>query len=294
MARRKVAGVGSGRSHDAGVDSRNIDHDCLHSSDREGVAVQINRGFILGNGDDIQHGCAAVAHLRHLDRLAARHSRERGHAPAPMWNHLPEDQAWIVKRSSTGDHAVNRNRLKIERLSLSHARLKESLLPLLRGNVFHMTTRAGFLGITKDGLIRNNKNGLFTYSFPQSNRSYARNRGWVSLFDLGTLSDDQVERALGNFYFLNPPHVENNPFFLFLTKSFHHKLVPWTHAGDEQTLQEMFIPIVEGFYPEDIPITCINRVVAVKVRQAKTMQSPLSNQIAEAVRTIYTRNLKPL
>lgn len=95
LARRKVAGVGSGRSHDAGVDSRNIDHDCLHSSDREGVAVQINRGFILGNGDDIQHGCAAVAHLRHLDRLAARHSRERRHASTSVWDHCAKDQVRV-------------------------------------------------------------------------------------------------------------------------------------------------------------------------------------------------------
>ncbi len=177
---------------------------------------------------------------------------------------------------------MNQKRLKIEQLSLSHARLKESLLPVLRGNVFHVTTRTGFLGVTKDGFIRNNKNGLYTYSFPQS------------LFDLRTLSEDQVERALENFYFLNPPYTENNPFFLFLSESLHHKLVPWTHARDEQAWQEMFIPIVEGFYPEDIPITCISRVVAVRVRQAKTMQSELTKQIDEAVRTIYTRNLKPL
>ena len=211
-----------------------------------------------------------------------------------MRNHRIENQVRIITKSSIGDHAVNQKRLKIEQLSLSHARLKESLLPVLRGNVFHVTTRAGFLGITKDGFIRNNKNGLYTYSFPQSNRSYARNRGWVSLFDLRTLSEDQVERALENFYFLNPPYTENNPFFLFLSESLHHKLVPWTHARDEQAWQEMFIPIVEGFYPEDIPITCISRVVAVRVKQAKTMQSELSKQIDEAVRTIYTRNLKPL
>lgn len=67
LARRKVAGVESGRSHNAGIDRRNVDHDCLHSPDREGVAIQINQRSVMGNGDDIQHGCAAVAHLRHLD-----------------------------------------------------------------------------------------------------------------------------------------------------------------------------------------------------------------------------------
>lgn len=96
LARRKVAGVKSGRSHNAGVDRRHTDHDCVHSSDCEGLAVQINRGSVLGDGHDIQHGRVTVAHLRHLDRFVARHSRERRHASTPMWNHHTEIQVWVV------------------------------------------------------------------------------------------------------------------------------------------------------------------------------------------------------
>lgn len=118
-----------------------------------------------------------------------------------------------------GNPTLSRLQLKIERLSLGQTLLESSLLPILRGYVFHVTTRSGFQAITKDGFIRNNQNGLFPYSFPQSNRSYARTRGYVSLFDLRAISDDQLERALSNFYFLNPPYTENNPIFLILSTS---------------------------------------------------------------------------
>lgn len=193
----------------------------------------------------------------------------------------------------TGDLTVSQQRLKIERLSLSQARLEESLLPILRGNVFHVTTRSGFQGITKDGFIRNNKSGLFPCSFPQSNRSYARNRAWVSVFDLRAISDDQLQTALSNFYFLAPPNTKDNPFFLFLSESYHPQLVPWTQARNEEAWREMFIPIVEGFYPGDVPISCISRVVAVKIGRPRNRQSSLSKQMDKAVQDLYRREKKP-
>lgn len=188
---------------------------------------------------------------------------------------------------------MSQQRLKIERLSLSQARLEESLLPILRGNVFHVTTRSGFNGITKDGFIRNNKSGLFSSSFPQSNRSYARNRGWVSVFDLRAISDDQLQTALSNFYFLAPPNTEDNPFFLFLSESHHPQLVSWSQARDEEAWKEMFIPIVEGFYPGDIPISCISRVIAVKIIRPRKRQSSLSEQMDKAVQDLYKGEKSP-
>lgn len=184
-------------------------------------------------------------------------------------------------------------RLKIERLFLSQAQLEEYLLPILRGNVFHVTTHSGFQGIKKDGFIRNNQSGLFPYSFPQSNRSYARNRGWVSLFDLRAISDDQLQTALSNFYFLAPPNAEGNPFFLFLSETYHPQVVPWTHARDEEAWQEMFIPFAEGFHKGDIPISCISRVVEVKIGRKRNKRSSLSKQIDEVVQNLYLPGRKP-
>ena len=126
------------------------------------------------------------------------------------------------------------NKLNIDSLSCHESQLQDFLLPILRGNVFHLTNRSALKGITKDGLIRSNKNGESSYTYPQSARSYARTRGYVSLFDLRNTSNDQLETGLSNFYFLNPPFVDNNPFFLILSPFLHPALIPWTQAKDEE------------------------------------------------------------
>ena len=187
---------------------------------------------------------------------------------------------------------MKQKKLKIENLSCHESQLRDFILPNLRGNVFHLTSRSGLKGITKDGLIRNNKNGEFPYTYPQSARSYARKRGYVSLFDLRTTSDDELEKAWSNFYFLNPPFVDNNPIFLILSPCLYPVLIPWTQARDEDAWKEMFIPHVEAFHPGDIPISHISRVLSASIRQARKRPSSPSKLLDETVQQLYTRQKK--
>ena len=177
--------------------------------------------------------------------------------------------------------------LPIEHLSFHQSLLEHSLLPILRGKVFHVTNRSGLIGITKDALIRSNKNGEFPFTFPQSTRSYARARGYVSLFDLRAISDDQLGRALDNFYFLNPPKAEDNPIFLILSTSLYPALIPWTIARDENAWKEMFIPYGEAFHQGDIPVSSISRVISVKVKRGKNRKNSLSQLMAKAIQNLY-------
>jgi hypothetical protein len=176
-----------------------------------------------------------------------------------------------------------------EGFSCHVTQLRDLLLPILRGNVFHLTTAAGLRGIKKDGLIRNNKSGKFPYNYPQSARSYARNRGYISLFDLRTSSDDQIETGLSNFNFLNPPFVHNNPVFLFISPSAYPALILWTQATNEEAWSEMFIPHIEAFYPRDIPISDVSRVISVKVRPMRNQQNSLSRRLDKAIQSLHTR-----
>lgn len=164
------------------------------------------------------------------------------------------------------------------------------MLPILRGNVFHLTNRSGLKGITKDGLIRNNKNGEFQYTYPQSARSYARKRGYVSLFDLRTTSDDELEKALSNFYFLNPPFVDNTPLFLIISVALYPTLIPWTKARDEDAWKEMFIPYVEIFHQGDIPVSSISRVISVKIKRERKRKKSLSQLMGTAIRSLTKQN----
>jgi|CXWL01.1.fsa_nt_gi hypothetical protein len=189
---------------------------------------------------------------------------------------------------------MKQKKLKIENLSCHESQLRDFMLPILRGNVFHLTNRSGLKGITKDGLIRNNKNDEFPYTYPQSARSYARKRGCVSLFDLRTTSDDELEKALSNFYFLNPPFVDNNPIFLILSPSLYPVLIPWTQARDEHAWKEAFIPYVESFYQGNVPASNLSRVIAAKITQTRRRQSSLSRLIDKAVQELYTPGRKSL
>jgi len=182
---------------------------------------------------------------------------------------------------------VKHKNLKIENLSCHEPQLKEFILPILRGNLFDLTNRSGFKGILKDGLIRNNRKGEFPYSFPQSARSYARTRGYVSLFDLRATSKDRLETVFDKFYFLNPPNAENNPIFLILSESLYPELIPWTRARDEDAWDEMFIPRVEAFHQGDIPIFSINRVLSLKIKGVKKRQNSLSRLMDKAVQELY-------
>lgn len=189
---------------------------------------------------------------------------------------------------------MKQKRLKIENLSCHESQLRDFMLPILRGNVFHLTDRSGLKGITKDGLIRNNKNGEFPYTYPQSARSYARKRGYVSLFDLRTTSDDELEQALNNFYFLNPPFMDNSPIFLILSPSLYPVLIPWTQAKDDRAWAEAFIPYVESFYRGNIPASNLSRVIAAKITQTRKRQSSLSRLMGKTVQELYPPGRKSL
>ena len=177
---------------------------------------------------------------------------------------------------------MKQKKLKIKNLSCHESQLRDFILPILCGNVFHVTDRSGFKGIAKDGLIRSNKNGEFPYTYPQSARSYARTRGYISLFDLQTTSDDQLETALSNYYFLNPAFTKNNPIFLIFSASFYPALIPWTQARDEDAWSEAFIPHVEAFHQGDILTANVSRVVSVKIKRAKRPPNSLCRAIEKA------------
>lgn len=182
--------------------------------------------------------------------------------------------------------------LKIENLSCHESQLRDFILPILRGNVFHLTNRSGLKGITKDGLIRHNKNGEFHYTYPQSSHSYARARGHVSLFDLRTTSDDELETALSNYYFLNPRFSDDNPIFIVLSPSLYPMVIPWTQARDEGAWKEIFIPRVEAFYRNDIPMAKISRVISLKVKRARKQKISISRLMDKAIQELHMHERK--
>ena len=150
-------------------------------------------------------------------------------------------------------------------LSVHQKYLPTVLLPHLLEHVFHVTTRAAYAGILTDGRIRPNQNGNFAFTFGQSESSYFRRRGCVSVFDFRGVNSERLEEALLRYYFLNPSFTDNQPVFLFLNTACFERLVPWSRWKDEKAYGEMVIPYVEAGYPGDIPVSLIDGVLRVEV-----------------------------
>ena len=150
------------------------------------------------------------------------------------------------------------------RLELHAADLRSKLLPLLRGQVFHVTTVAGLDSILADGVIKTNQDGTLTTS-PRYHNSYFRARGCVSLCDLRAVSEEEIDTALGQYYFLNPEGRFASPVFLFIRSNCFTSLIPWTQQRTEKAFELLVVSYVEAGYPGDFPLDCIEKALSVTI-----------------------------
>jgi hypothetical protein len=138
--------------------------------------------------------------------------------------------------------------VNIEHLRVKRSDLKEVVLPRLRGRVFHVTTPSAFEGIRTDEQVHSNVDERHAFTYPQSKNNWGRNQGYVCLFDLRDVSEENLKDALMKFYFLKPSRAD--PVFLFLNPAEYGRLIPWTAAP----VISMRVPHVECWYPTDLQI----------------------------------------
>ena len=150
-------------------------------------------------------------------------------------------------------------------IECEHAQLKNKVLPLLIDTVFHVTNKKGFKGIISEGFIRNNKNNDYEYSFGQSQNSYGRKRGYICLCDLRNKSEEIVYEALLKYYFLHPFYDENKSYFCQISAVIYPSLIDVSEAKREIGYSEMWIPKVECWFPHDLSIDHIEKIIEVKV-----------------------------
>jgi len=67
------------------------------------------------------------------------------------------------------------------------------LLPIIRDGVFHCANLESVQRILCDGFIVPN-HGQFATTYPQALHSYGYSRGWISLFDFGSASEEECIR----------------------------------------------------------------------------------------------------
>ncbi len=142
--------------------------------------------------------------------------------------------------------------------------LRDQLLPILIGEVFHVTTPEAYQAIQRTGVVRHNRDGALPFASPQSATSWGRDQGYVCLFDLRALPDGELEWVLRKYFFLDPFDSEQGPVYLFLRPEAFVSLIPWTEAPPAR----MVIPHAECWYPGDLSISSLREALAVSIREA--------------------------
>lgn len=138
--------------------------------------------------------------------------------------------------------------------------LESQLMPMLRNHVFHVTTPAGYEGIRRDGRITSNVDGKFQMTCSQSEVSYFRKKGCVSLIDLRNPSEGELADGLRKYYFLHP-FTSNSSVFLILKPTCYPDLISWEISKEDEGLRAMIVPYIEAGYSNSIPIDLIESVI---------------------------------
>lgn len=152
-----------------------------------------------------------------------------------------------------------------KRIESEHSEIEQVMLPLLRGRVFHVTTEEKFNDICRCGWIYSKEQTKFVFAPGQSETTYGRKRGWVSLYDLSNTEDTDIKEALIRYWFFRTLRAGSRYVYLIIAESAWSSLVSWKRASRDVGEQELFIPFVEAWYPGDIPLQLVSESLVLTV-----------------------------
>ena len=132
---------------------------------------------------------------------------------------------------------------------------KTKLLPLLRGNIFHVTSFEALGAIIEEGIIKNNRAGKLKYSYPQSKISYGNKKGFICLFDFRNIKASDIYWSNRKY-----PIFSRDGFLLLQDKYWIDIIRP---QDRHLSIKEMYIPESEVWYPRDIKTTIIETCIRV-------------------------------
>lgn len=162
-------------------------------------------------------------------------------------------------------------------LKLIDEDLHESLLPHLKGNIFHLTTQDAYRYILEDGRIKHNRDNEFRLN-TSSDNSYGRKRGYVCLFNLKGKDKKIIDDTLSRYYFLEPTwfkkyhedRTESKLIYLILNVKYHHIIIDSEEA--KESLDQR-VPSTECWIDNHLPIEYIERVVTVEILRSAPKDS---------------------
>ncbi len=150
-------------------------------------------------------------------------------------------------------------------LTLPERELTATVLPMLTGRVFHVTSGEAYMRIAEHGSIKANDQADLSTSFEFSNLSYFRRRGCVSVCDLREKTDEEVRDGLGKYNFIRPRQEWLVVAYLFLGESARERLVTWADAVREAGATIQGVPHIEAGHPGPVSVDEVEEVLLVEV-----------------------------
>lgn len=165
--------------------------------------------------------------------------------------------------------------MKIEKLRFKNKELFDCLLPLLVGNIFHVSNGDFLESILKSNEVKNNKEGTFPYIFPQSKQNYGARTGSVCLIDLTTKNIMESGKiACDGYYFLNPRGWSQVVFLILDKKYFKNlkkqdrdnpTLIGENYIPMSEVRKGTYIPEVECWYPDKISLDKFSKILIIDI-----------------------------
>jgi hypothetical protein len=151
----------------------------------------------------------------------------------------------------------------------------DSLLAMLKGHVFHLTSATAYDEIKRAGKILNNKDGNLSMKNgdicwnTSSEFSYGRMQGRVCLLDLRNPSVENVESICSRYAFLAPDWLETDRgtfkcselTYLILHARYHKQLIYPSSATPPSTEHNKYLPYGEVWIKDHIPLKWIDTVI---------------------------------
>jgi hypothetical protein len=159
--------------------------------------------------------------------------------------------------------------IKQNRIDCDASDLEHTLLPLLCGRVFHMTNEEKSNDIYRSGWISSEKQAQFVFAPGQTEATYGRKRGWVSLLDFSDKKDRDIKDALIRHWFFRTLRNGGTHAYLIVAESAYSSLISWEQVYREAGGKEFFIPFVETWYPGDMPLQLVTECFVVTVHRSR-------------------------
>ena len=160
---------------------------------------------------------------------------------------------------------------EMKRITLNKTDLREKFLPKLRERVFHVTTQEAWPRIERSGRVLVSPPDWVT----RWENAGLRSIGYVSLCDLRSLDEEDLEHGLQKYHFLDPRRNSRGPVFLFLERRAIENIATYQQLKDKvNSLGKLIVPFIEAGYPGDLSLARIADVLLVDVLRSPTPRHP--------------------